>query len=99
MGDLPWGMIEHLSRFIQENGPGIEEIQVQTLKRQPCMFVLLLAATLFVLRLSGPWRPETVTFLRVLGIGICFTLSFYITQAQSLAALDLTRPPPRRSGI
>jgi hypothetical protein len=45
----------------------IEEIQVQTLERQRRTFVLVLVAALFVLRVPGLWRPETVTFLRVLG--------------------------------
>jgi hypothetical protein len=60
-------MIEHLYRFIQEDGLDIEEIQVQTLERQRCTFVLVLAAALFVLRLPGIWRRETVAFLRALG--------------------------------
>jgi hypothetical protein len=60
-------MIEHLYRFIQEDGLDIEEIQVQTLERQRRTFVLVLAAALFVLRVPGVWRPETVAFLRALG--------------------------------
>lgn len=59
--------IEHLYRFIQEDGLDVEEIQVQTLERQRRTFVLVLAAALFVLRVPGLWRPETVTFLRALG--------------------------------
>jgi len=60
-------MIEHLYRFIQEDGLDVEEIQVQTLERQRRTFVLVLAAALFVLRVPGLWRPETVAFLRALG--------------------------------
>jgi len=59
--------IEHLYRFIQEDGLDVEEIQVQTLERQRRTFVLVLAAALFVLRVPGLWRPETVAFLRALG--------------------------------
>ncbi len=59
--------IEHLYRFIQEDGLDVEEIQVQTLERQRRTFVLVLVAALFVLRVPSLWRPETVTFLRVLG--------------------------------
>jgi hypothetical protein len=59
--------IEHLYRFIQEDGLDVEEIQVQTLERQRRTFVLVLAAALFVLRVPGVWRPETVAFLRALG--------------------------------
>jgi hypothetical protein len=59
--------IEHFYRFIQEDGLDVEEIQVQTLERQRRTFVLVLAAALFVLRVPGVWRPETVTFLRALG--------------------------------
>ncbi len=59
--------IEHLYRFIQEDGLDVEEIQVQTLERQRRSFVLVLVAALFVLRVPGLWRPETVAFLRVLG--------------------------------
>ena len=54
-------------RFIQEDGLDVEEIQVQTLERQRRTFVLVLAAALFVLRVPGLWRPETVAFLRALG--------------------------------
>jgi hypothetical protein len=60
-------MIEHLYRFIQEDGLDVEEIQVQTLERQRRTFVLVLVAALFVLRVPGIWRPETVAFLRALG--------------------------------
>ena len=59
--------IEHLYRFIQEDGLDVEEIQVQTLERQRRTFVLVLAAALFVLRVPGIWHPETVAFLRALG--------------------------------
>jgi hypothetical protein len=59
--------IEHKYRFIPEDGLDIEEIQVQTLERQRRTFVLVLAAALFVLRVPGLWRPETVAFLRALG--------------------------------
>ncbi len=59
--------IEHLYRFIQEDGLDVEEIQVQTLEPQRRTFVLVLAAALFVLRVPGLWRPETVAFLRALG--------------------------------
>jgi hypothetical protein len=60
-------MIEHLYRFIQEDGLDIEEIQVQTLERQRRTFVFVLVTALFVLSVPGMWRPETVAFLHVLG--------------------------------
>jgi hypothetical protein len=59
--------IEHLYRFLQEDGLDVEEIQVQTLERQRRTFVLVLVAALFVLRLPGLWHPETIAFLRLLG--------------------------------
>ena len=60
-------MIERLYCFIQEDGWDVEEIQVQTLERQRCTFVLVLAAALFVLCVPGIWRPETVAFLLPFG--------------------------------
>lgn len=50
--------IEHLHRFVQEDGLDVEEIQVQTLERQRRTFVLVLACALFVLRVPGAWNAR-----------------------------------------
>ena len=65
--------IEHLYRFIQEDGLDVEEIQVQTLERQRRTFVLVLACALFVLRLSGLWSAATMAWLRALGTSLVGT--------------------------
>ena len=65
--------IEHLYRFIQEDGLDIEEIQVQTLERQRRTFVLTLFAALFVLRRPGVWSPATIAWLHALGSSLVGT--------------------------
>lgn len=65
--------IEHLYRFIQEEGLDVEEIQVQTLERQRRTFVLVLACALFVLRLPGVWKAATIAWLRALGSSLVGT--------------------------
>jgi hypothetical protein len=65
--------IEHLYRFIQEDGLDVEEIQVQTLERQRRTFVLVLAGALFVLRVPGVWQPATIAWLRALGSSLVGT--------------------------
>jgi hypothetical protein len=65
--------IEHLYRFIQEDGLDVEEIQVQTLERQRRTFVLVLACALFVLRVPGVWQTATIAWLRALGSSLVGT--------------------------
>jgi hypothetical protein len=65
--------IEHLYRFIQEDGLDVEEIQVQTLERQRRTFVLVLACALFVLRIPGVWQRATIAWLRALGSSLVGT--------------------------
>jgi len=65
--------IEHLYRFIQEDGLDIEEIQVQTLERQRRSFGLTLFAALFVLRRPGVWSVATIAWLRALGSSLVGT--------------------------
>jgi hypothetical protein len=65
--------IEHLYRFIQEDGLDVEEIQVQTLERQRRTFILVLAAALFVLRCPGTWSVATIAWLRALGSSLVGT--------------------------
>jgi hypothetical protein len=65
--------IEHLYRFLQEDGLDIEEIQVQTLERQRRTFVLTLFAALFVLRRPGVWSTATIAWLRALGSSLVGT--------------------------
>lgn len=65
--------IEHLYRFIQEDGLDVEEIQVQTMERQRRTFVLVLACALFVLRVPGVWSATTIAWLRALGSSLVGT--------------------------
>lgn len=65
--------IEHLYRFIQEDGLDVEEIQVHTLERQRRTFVLVLACALFVLRVPGVWQAATIAWLRALGTSLVGT--------------------------
>lgn len=65
--------IEHLDRFIQEDGLDVKEIQVQTLERQRRTFVLVLACAVFVLRVPGVWSAATIAWLRALGSSLVGT--------------------------
>lgn len=62
--------IEHLNRFIQEDGVDIEKIQLRTLERFRRQFILVLATALFVLRLPDVWHPAIVHWLRQLGSAV-----------------------------
>jgi hypothetical protein len=65
--------IEHLYRFIQEDGMDVEKIQLRTLERRRRELILILVAALFVLRLPQLWSPAVLTWLRQLGSGIAGT--------------------------
>jgi hypothetical protein len=65
--------IEHLYRFIQEDGLDVEKIQLHALERFRREFVLILAAAVFVLRLPRVWRPAVVTWVRQLASAIAGT--------------------------
>jgi hypothetical protein len=65
--------IEHLYRFIQEDGLDVEKIQLRTLERRRRELTLILVAALFVLRLPQLWSPAVLTWLRQLGSAITGT--------------------------
>jgi len=65
--------IEHLYRFIQEDGLDVEKIQLRTLERRRRALILVLVAALFALRLPQLWSPTMLSWLRVLGSGIAGT--------------------------
>lgn len=58
--------IEHLNRFLQEGGLLVEDIQRHKLERMRRLFLLVLVAALFVLRLPDLWSPAGVLWLRQL---------------------------------
>lgn len=65
--------IEHLYRFIQEEGLDIEKIRLHKLERRRRELTLILIAALFVLRLPHLWSPAVLSWLRQLGSGIAGT--------------------------
>jgi hypothetical protein len=65
--------IEHLYRFIQEDGLDVEKIQLHTLERRRRALILVLVAALFALRLPQLWSPAVLSWLRQLGSGIADT--------------------------
>jgi hypothetical protein len=56
--------IEHLHRFIQEDGLLVEDMQLEPLESKRRLFLLILAAALFVLRLPDLWEPSLITWVR-----------------------------------
>jgi hypothetical protein len=98
--------IEHLYRFIQEDGLDVEKIQLHALERFRCEFVLILAAAVFVLRLPHVWAPAVVTWVRQLASAIAGTdrdrggiyLFLHglrrIFSARSLLDRCIANPPP-----
>lgn len=65
--------IEHLHRFIQEDGLLVEDMQLESLESKRRLFLLILAAALFVLRLPDLWEPTLITFVRQLASAIVGT--------------------------
>lgn len=65
--------IEHLYRFIQEDGLDVEKIQLRTLERRRRELILILVTALFVLRIPQLWSLTILTWLRQLGSGIANT--------------------------
>jgi hypothetical protein len=59
--------IELYYRFVQEDGLDVEKIQLQKLERIRREFVLILALSLFVLRLPDVWHPSLILWFRRLG--------------------------------
>jgi len=59
--------IELYYRFVQEDGLDVEKIQLHKLERIRREFVLVLALSLFVLRLPDVWHPSFILWLRQLG--------------------------------
>jgi hypothetical protein len=99
--------IEHLYRFIQEDGLDIEKIMLRNLEGRRRLFVLILMLALFVLRLPDMWTPASVHWLRSLASSTAGTAMdrsgpylllrglqyLFITQAV-LSALAHGPPPP-----
>ena len=65
--------IEHLHRFIQEDGLLVEAMQLEPLESKRRLFLLILAAALFVLRLPDLWEPSLITWVRQLASAIVGT--------------------------
>lgn len=59
--------IELYYRFVQEDGLDVEKIQVQKLERIRREFILILALSLFILRLPDVWHPSLILWFRRLG--------------------------------
>jgi len=59
--------IELYYRFVQEDGLDVEKIQLQKLERIRREFILILALSLFVLRLPDVWHPSLILWFRRLG--------------------------------
>jgi hypothetical protein len=59
--------IELYYRFVQEDGLDVEKIQVHKLERIRREFILILALSLFVLRLPDLWHPSLILWFRRLG--------------------------------
>jgi hypothetical protein len=59
--------IELYYRFVQEDGLDVEKIQLQKLECIRREFILILALSLFVLRLPDVWHPSFILWLRKLG--------------------------------
>lgn len=65
--------IEHLNRFIQEDGLDVERSQRHRLERFRRELTLVLAAVLFVLRRPQVWHSTGVRWLRQLGSALAGT--------------------------
>ena len=59
--------IEHSYRFDQEDGLQVEDVRVRTLERMRRIFILVLAAALFVSHVAHTWPQPMVLWLRQLG--------------------------------
>lgn len=99
--------IEHLHRFIQEDGLLVEDMQLEPLESKRRLFLLILAAALFVLRLPDLWEPSLITWVRQLASAIVGTVmdreGFYLllygltavlTTLATLHAAAVRRPSP-----
>jgi hypothetical protein len=67
--------IELYYRFVQEDGLDVEKIQLQKLERIRREFILILALSLFVLRLPDVWHPSLILWFRRLGSATAGTSS------------------------
>lgn len=65
--------IEHLHRFIQEDGLLVEDMQLEPLESKRRLFLLILASALFVLRLPDLCEPALITWVRQLASAIVGT--------------------------
>ncbi len=99
---------EHLHRFIQEAGLLVEDMQLEPLESKRRLFLLILAAALFVLRLPEMWEPSLITWVRQLASAIVGTAmdrdGFYLllygvtavlTTLATLHAAAVRHPFPR----
>jgi hypothetical protein len=59
--------IELYYRFVQEDGLDVEKIQLHKMERIRREFILILALSLFVLRLPNVWHPSLILWFRRLG--------------------------------
>ena len=97
--------LEHLHRFIQEDGLLVEDMQLEPLESKRRLFLLILAPTLFVLRLPDCWAPSFITWVRQLASAIVGTaldrqgfylllygLTAVLTTLATLRAATLRRP-------
>ncbi len=100
--------IEHLHRFIQEDGLLVEEMQLEPLESKRRLFLLILAAALFVLRLPDLWEPSLISWVRQLASAIVGTamdregfylllygLTAVLTTLATLHAAVVRRPSQR----
>ncbi len=100
--------IEHLHRFIQEDGLLVEDLQLEPLESKRRLFLLILAAALCVLRLPDMWEPALITWVRQLASAIVGTpmdregfylllygLTTVLTTLATLHAAAVRHPFPR----
>lgn len=97
--------IEHLHRFIQEDGLLVEDMQLEPLESKRRLFLLILATALFVLPLPDLWEPSLITWVRQLASAIVGTamdregfylllygLTAVLTTLATLRAAPVRRP-------
>jgi len=97
--------IEHLHRFIQEDGLLVEDMQLEPLESKRRLFLLILETALFVLRLPDLWQPSLITWVRQLASAIVGTamdregfylllygLTAILTTLATLHAIAVRRP-------
>ncbi len=97
-----------MPHFIQEDGLLVEDRQLEPLESKRRLFLLILAAALFVLRLPDLWAPTLITWVRHLASAIVGTamhregyylllygLTAVLTTLATLHAAAVRRPTQR----